>query len=188
MNAVRRRKGLHVEEKIVEHAEKQRTLTKNKWKTINKHQQQQPTTTTTTEFNNLYYKNNYYLLTNLMIIIMNFFVVIVFFWIFIILIIMRMTSVLFCFCFFSFYLNLNKMKWIKKWQKWFLAKQSWKFIVKLFWKCLFKFKFIDRYFRSTRYRFRFESGFSSFHISLIPYLHHHWLCLIYELNFHGIFA
>ena len=30
MNAVRRRKGLHVEEKIVEHAEKQRTLTKNK--------------------------------------------------------------------------------------------------------------------------------------------------------------
>ncbi|XP_037020118.2 elongation factor-like GTPase 1 [Artibeus jamaicensis] len=30
MNAVRRRKGLHVEEKIVEHAEKQRTLSKNK--------------------------------------------------------------------------------------------------------------------------------------------------------------
>lgn len=30
MNGVRRRKGLHVEEKIVEHAEKQRTLTKNK--------------------------------------------------------------------------------------------------------------------------------------------------------------
>ena len=30
MNAVRRRKGLHVEEKIVEHAKKQRTLTKNK--------------------------------------------------------------------------------------------------------------------------------------------------------------
>lgn len=30
VNAVRRRKGLHVEEKIVEHAEKQRTLTKNK--------------------------------------------------------------------------------------------------------------------------------------------------------------
>ncbi|KAH9392638.1 hypothetical protein TYRP_005722 [Tyrophagus putrescentiae] len=30
MNAVRRRKGLHVEEKIVEHAEKQRTLTRNK--------------------------------------------------------------------------------------------------------------------------------------------------------------
>lgn len=31
MNAVRRRKGLYVEEKIVEHAEKQRTLSKNKW-------------------------------------------------------------------------------------------------------------------------------------------------------------
>ncbi|KAM7406647.1 hypothetical protein PAMP_001014 [Pampus punctatissimus] len=30
MNAVRRRKGLYVEEKIVEHAEKQRTLSKNK--------------------------------------------------------------------------------------------------------------------------------------------------------------
>ena len=30
MNAVRRRKGLHVDEKIVEHAEKQRTLKKNK--------------------------------------------------------------------------------------------------------------------------------------------------------------
>ena len=30
INAVRRRKGLHVEEKIVEHAEKQRTLSKNK--------------------------------------------------------------------------------------------------------------------------------------------------------------
>lgn len=30
MNAVRKRKGLHVEEKIVEHAEKQRTLKKNK--------------------------------------------------------------------------------------------------------------------------------------------------------------
>ena len=30
MNAVRRRKGLYVEEKIVEHAEKQRTLGKNK--------------------------------------------------------------------------------------------------------------------------------------------------------------
>ncbi|XP_071508602.1 elongation factor-like GTPase 1 [Diadema antillarum] len=30
MNGVRRRKGLHVEEKIVEHAEKQRTLSKNK--------------------------------------------------------------------------------------------------------------------------------------------------------------
>ncbi len=30
MNAVRRRKGLKVDEKIVEHAEKQRTLTKNK--------------------------------------------------------------------------------------------------------------------------------------------------------------
>ncbi|XP_013367992.1 PREDICTED: elongation factor Tu GTP-binding domain-containing protein 1 isoform X2 [Chinchilla lanigera] len=30
MNAVRKRKGLHVEEKIVEHAEKQRTLSKNK--------------------------------------------------------------------------------------------------------------------------------------------------------------
>lgn len=29
-NAVRRRKGLYVEEKIVEHAEKQRTLGKNK--------------------------------------------------------------------------------------------------------------------------------------------------------------
>lgn len=30
MDAVRRRKGLHVDEKIVEHAEKQRTLSKNK--------------------------------------------------------------------------------------------------------------------------------------------------------------
>jgi len=30
LNAVRRRKGLYVEEKTVEHAEKQRTLTKNK--------------------------------------------------------------------------------------------------------------------------------------------------------------
>lgn len=30
MNAVRKRKGLSVEEKIVEHAEKQRTLSKNK--------------------------------------------------------------------------------------------------------------------------------------------------------------
>ncbi len=30
MNSVRRRKGLKVDEKIVEHAEKQRTLTKNK--------------------------------------------------------------------------------------------------------------------------------------------------------------
>lgn len=30
MNAVRKRKGLYVEEKIVEHAEKQRTLSKNK--------------------------------------------------------------------------------------------------------------------------------------------------------------
>lgn len=30
MNAVRRRKGLYVEEKTVEHAEKQRTLSKNK--------------------------------------------------------------------------------------------------------------------------------------------------------------
>lgn len=30
MNAVRRRKGLYVDEKIVEHAEKQRTLSKNK--------------------------------------------------------------------------------------------------------------------------------------------------------------
>lgn len=30
MNNVRRRKGLAVDEKIVEHAEKQRTLTKNK--------------------------------------------------------------------------------------------------------------------------------------------------------------
>ncbi|KAK3533199.1 hypothetical protein QTP70_013600 [Hemibagrus guttatus] len=30
MNAVRKRKGLYVEEKIVEHAEKQRTLGKNK--------------------------------------------------------------------------------------------------------------------------------------------------------------
>lgn len=30
MNAVRRRKGLYVEEKTVEHAEKQRTLTRNK--------------------------------------------------------------------------------------------------------------------------------------------------------------
>lgn len=30
MNAVRRRKGLYVEEKLVEHAEKQRTLGKNK--------------------------------------------------------------------------------------------------------------------------------------------------------------
>lgn len=30
MNAVRRRKGLYVEEKLVEHAEKQRTLSKNK--------------------------------------------------------------------------------------------------------------------------------------------------------------
>lgn len=30
MNAVRKRKGLCVEEKIVEHAEKQRTLSKNK--------------------------------------------------------------------------------------------------------------------------------------------------------------
>ena len=30
MNYVRRRKGLAVEEKIVEHAEKQRTLTRNK--------------------------------------------------------------------------------------------------------------------------------------------------------------
>lgn len=32
MNAVRRRKGLYVEKKIVEHAEKQRTLSKNKWR------------------------------------------------------------------------------------------------------------------------------------------------------------
>ena len=31
MNYVRRRKGLPVDEKIVEHAEKQRTLTRNKW-------------------------------------------------------------------------------------------------------------------------------------------------------------
>ena len=31
MNSVRRRKGLFVEEKTVEHAEKQRTLGKNKW-------------------------------------------------------------------------------------------------------------------------------------------------------------
>ena len=31
MNGVRRRKGLTVDEKIVEHAEKQRTLTRNKW-------------------------------------------------------------------------------------------------------------------------------------------------------------
>lgn len=30
MNAVRKRKGLSVEEKIVEHGEKQRTLSKNK--------------------------------------------------------------------------------------------------------------------------------------------------------------
>lgn len=30
MNSVRKRKGLHVEEKIVEHAEKQRTLGRNK--------------------------------------------------------------------------------------------------------------------------------------------------------------
>lgn len=30
MNAVRKRKGLYVEEKIVEHAEKQRTLSRNK--------------------------------------------------------------------------------------------------------------------------------------------------------------
>lgn len=30
MNSVRKRKGLYVEEKIVEHAEKQRTLSKNK--------------------------------------------------------------------------------------------------------------------------------------------------------------
>lgn len=30
MNSVRRRKGLFVEQKTVEHAEKQRTLTKNK--------------------------------------------------------------------------------------------------------------------------------------------------------------
>lgn len=30
MNAVRKRKGLYVEKKIVEHAEKQRTLSKNK--------------------------------------------------------------------------------------------------------------------------------------------------------------
>ena len=30
MNDVRRRKGLYVDEKIVEHAEKQRTLSKNK--------------------------------------------------------------------------------------------------------------------------------------------------------------
>ena len=30
MNAVRKRKGLPVDEQIVEHAEKQRTLTKNK--------------------------------------------------------------------------------------------------------------------------------------------------------------
>lgn len=30
MNAVRKRKGLHVDEKIVEHGEKQRTLKKNK--------------------------------------------------------------------------------------------------------------------------------------------------------------
>lgn len=30
MNAVRKRKGLRVDEKIVEHAEKQRTLKKNK--------------------------------------------------------------------------------------------------------------------------------------------------------------
>lgn len=30
MNAVRKRKGLKVDEKIIEHAEKQRTLTKNK--------------------------------------------------------------------------------------------------------------------------------------------------------------
>lgn len=30
MNSVRRRKGLYVEKKIVEHAEKQRTLSKNK--------------------------------------------------------------------------------------------------------------------------------------------------------------
>jgi ribosome assembly protein 1 len=30
MNEVRRRKGLHVDEKIVEFAEKQRTLTRNK--------------------------------------------------------------------------------------------------------------------------------------------------------------
>lgn len=30
VNAVRKRKGLYVEEKIVEHAEKQRTLSKNK--------------------------------------------------------------------------------------------------------------------------------------------------------------
>lgn len=31
MDSVRRRKGLHVEELLVEHAEKQRTLSKNKW-------------------------------------------------------------------------------------------------------------------------------------------------------------
>ena len=31
MNQVRKRKGLKVDEKIVEHAEKQRTLTKMKW-------------------------------------------------------------------------------------------------------------------------------------------------------------
>lgn len=30
MDAVRRRKGLHVEDKLVEHAEKQRTLSRNK--------------------------------------------------------------------------------------------------------------------------------------------------------------
>lgn len=30
MDSVRRRKGLHVEDKLVEHAEKQRTLSKNK--------------------------------------------------------------------------------------------------------------------------------------------------------------
>ena len=32
MNQVRKRKGLRTDEKIVEFAEKQRTLTKNKWK------------------------------------------------------------------------------------------------------------------------------------------------------------
>ncbi|OBS70562.1 hypothetical protein A6R68_00898, partial [Neotoma lepida] len=37
MNAVRKRKGLYVEEKIVEHAEKQRTLSKNKEHTNGQH-------------------------------------------------------------------------------------------------------------------------------------------------------
>lgn len=31
MDSVRRRKGLFVDEQVVEHAEKQRTLSKNKW-------------------------------------------------------------------------------------------------------------------------------------------------------------